>query len=104
MWLPVQQENILISFPSCINPAYQQSVWAQKSDGRSKKWRPKWDSTEHTYSDGKQAVAPDAEVEEQILVDVVKQRLVDFGHRLHQQLYCHQYVYVHLWPVHLKWR
>ena len=45
--------------------------------------------TARTYSDGEKTVAPDAEVEEQILVDVVEQRLVDFRHRLHQQLYRH---------------
>ena len=45
--------------------------------------------TARTYSDGEETVAPDAEVEEQILVDVVEQRLVDFRHRLHQQLYRH---------------
>ena len=45
--------------------------------------------TARTYSDGEQTVAPDAEVEEQILIDVVEQRLVDFRNRLHQQLYRH---------------
>ena len=56
-----------------------------------------------TYFDGKLAIAPDAEVEQQILVDVVQEELVRHCDGLHQQLYGHQHMYVYQTMLELRY-